>query len=78
MFLLYKQTNKIALSVRILQFMYNSTCFERSFRSTSGVHDLPDLQLCTNRANVSRDTFARFVYIIGYDARYIQRQICIS
>ena len=24
----------------ILQFLYNSTCFERPFRSSSGVHDL--------------------------------------
>ena len=28
------------LHVFILQFLYNSTCFERPFRSSSGVHDL--------------------------------------
>ena len=36
----------------ILQFMYNSACFERQLRSSSGVHDLLYLQLCTNHANV--------------------------
>ena len=39
--------------VFILQSLYNSTCFERVFRSSSGVHDLLYLQLCTNHANVS-------------------------
>ena len=35
---LYKQTNKLHfLYVFILQFLYNSTCFERPFRSSSGV-----------------------------------------
>ena len=39
--LLYKQTKKMNfLYVFILQFFYNSTCFERPFRSSSGVHDL--------------------------------------
>ena len=42
------------LYVFILQFMYNSTYFERPFPSSSGVHDLLYLQLCTNHANVSR------------------------
>ena len=28
------------LYVFILQFLYYSTCFERPFRSSSGVHDL--------------------------------------
>ena len=28
------------LYVFILQFLYNSTCFERPFPSSSGVHDL--------------------------------------
>ena len=38
---LYKQTNKMHfLYVLILQFLYNSTCFERPFRSSSGVYDL--------------------------------------
>ena len=38
---LYKQSNKIHfLYVFILQFLYNSTCFERPFLSSSGVHDL--------------------------------------
>ena len=38
---LYKQTIKMHfLYVFILQFMYNSTCFERPFRLSSGVHDL--------------------------------------
>ena len=41
------------LYVFILQFMYNSTCFERPFLSTSGVHDLLYLQICTNHANRS-------------------------
>ena len=41
MFQLYKQTNKRQfLYVFILQFLYNSTRFERPFRSSSGVHDL--------------------------------------
>ena len=45
---LYKQTNKMHfLYVFIPQFLYNSTCFERPFRSSSGVHDLLYLQLCT-------------------------------
>ena len=36
---LYKQTNKMHfLYVFILQSLYNSTCFERLFRSSSGVH----------------------------------------
>ena len=30
-------------------FLYNSTRFERPFRSSSGVHDLLYLQLCTNQ-----------------------------
>ena len=34
------------LYVFILQSLYNSTCFERPFRSSSGVHDLLYLQLC--------------------------------
>jgi hypothetical protein len=52
--LLYKQTNKMYfLYVFILQPLYNSTCFERPFRSSSAVHDLLYLQVCTNRANVS-------------------------
>ena len=51
---LHKQTNKMDfLYVFILQFLYNSTCFERPFRSSSGVHDLLYMQLCTNHANVS-------------------------
>ena len=33
------------LYVFILQFLYNSTCFERPFHSSSGVHDLLYLQL---------------------------------
>ena len=38
---LYKQTNRMHfLYVFILQFLYNCTCFERPFRSSSGVHDL--------------------------------------
>ena len=38
---LYKQTNKMHfLYVFILQVLYNSTCFERPFRSSSGVHYL--------------------------------------
>ena len=37
----YKQTNKMhTLYVFILQFLYNSTCFERPIRSSPGVHDL--------------------------------------
>ena len=28
------------LYVFIIQFLYNSTCFERTFLSLSGVHDL--------------------------------------
>ena len=51
---LYKQTNMIHfLYVFILQFLYNSTCFERPFRSSSEVGDLLYLQLCINHANVS-------------------------
>jgi hypothetical protein len=34
--------------------MYISTCFERPFRSSSGVHYLLNQQLCTNHADVSR------------------------
>ena len=63
--------------------------FQRLFDSSSGVHDLLYLQLCTNRANVSNCSVLRlelnsnlktehlvlFVCIIGYDARYIQCQI---
>ena len=41
------------LYVFILQFLYNSTCFERPFSSSSGVHDLLFMVLCTNRVNVS-------------------------
>ena len=53
-----KQTNKTHfLYVFILQFLYSSTCFERPFRSSSGVHDLLYLQLCTDRANVSVDAY---------------------
>ena len=38
---LYTQPNKMHfLYVFILQFPYNSTCFERTFLSSSGVHDL--------------------------------------
>ena len=48
------------LYVFILQFLYNSTCFERSFRSSS-VHNLLYLQLCTNRANVSNRSVLRLV-----------------
>ena len=52
--LLCKQTNKMHfLYVFILQSLYNRTCFERPFRSSSGVHDLLYLQLCINHANAS-------------------------
>ena len=48
---LYEQTNKMHfLYIFILQTFYNSTFFERPIRSSSGVHDLPYLQLCTNCA----------------------------
>ena len=67
---LYKQTNKMHFPyVFILQFLYSSTCFERPFRSSSGVHDLLYVQLCTNRANGKTkqlDTFARFVQSCTY------------
>ena len=44
---LQKQSNKMHfLYVFILQFLYNSTCFERPFRSSSGVNYLLYLQLC--------------------------------
>ena len=37
----HKQTNKMHfLYVFILQLFYNSTCFEQSFPSSSGVYDL--------------------------------------
>ena len=49
------------LSVFILQFLYNSTCFERPFRSSSGVHDLLYLQLCTNHAKVPNCSALRLV-----------------
>ena len=69
------------LYVFILQFLYKSTCFQRPFRSLSGVHDFLYLQLCKNHANLSRHVcmvFTEhterascwFVYIFGYDARY--------
>ena len=65
--------------VFILQFCCTSTCFERPFRSSSGVHDLLYLQLCTSHANVSNCSVLRlelvFVYIIDYDPQYIQCQI---
>ena len=58
---LYKRANKMHfLYVFILPFLYNSTCFERPFRSSSGVHGLLYLQLCTNRANVSNCLVVRF------------------
>ena len=38
------------LYVFILQFLYNSICFERPFRSSIAVYDLLYLQLCTNHA----------------------------
>ena len=58
---LYKQTNKIHfLYVFILQFLYSSTCFERPFLSSSGVHDLLYQQLCTKHAK------ARFVQSCWY------------
>ena len=64
---LYKQTNKMHfLYIFIQQFLYNSTCFERPFRSSSGVHDLLYLQLSTSRANVFADTFARLVLSCRY------------
>ena len=63
-----------SLYVFILQFSHNSTCFERTFRSSSGVHDLLYLQLCTvlrlgpsnNRKTERLDTFARFVQSCRY------------
>ena len=59
--LLRKQTNKMHfLYVFILQFMYNSTCFERPFRSSSGFHDLLYLQLSSNRK--TEDTFQHGLY----------------
>ena len=77
-FILYKQTNKMHfLCIFILRFLSNSTCFERPFRSSSGVNDLLYLQLCTNHANVSNCSVLRldlFVYRTGYDAWYIQYQ----
>ena len=54
------------LYVFILQFLYNSTCFQRPFRSSSGVHDLLYLQLCINSANVSADAFALFIQSCRY------------
>ena len=51
---LHKQPNMMHfLCVFILQFVYNSKCFERPFRSPSAVHDLLYLQLCANHADVS-------------------------
>ena len=38
--------------VFILQFLYNSTCFEGLFRSSLRFHNLLYLQLCTNHSNV--------------------------
>ena len=52
------------LYVFILQFMYNSTCFERPFRSSSGVHDLLCLQLGLKTKQL--DTFAWFVQSCSY------------
>ena len=70
---LYKQSNKMHfLYVFILQFLSNSTCFQRPFRSSSGVHDLLYLQLCTNRVDLidrkteQLDTFVRFVQSCRY------------
>ena len=59
---LYKQTKKMHfLYVFILQFLYNSTCFERPFRSSSGVHDLlRSAAVCKPCKRIS-DTFTRFV-----------------
>ena len=66
------------LYVFILQFLYNSTCFERPFRSPSAFHNLLYLQLCTNRANVSNCSVLELglvwvskIYIIYYYIIYI-------
>ena len=48
------------LYVFILQFLYNSTCFELPFCSSAGIHDWLYLQLCTNHANVSNHSVLWF------------------
>ena len=47
------------LYVFILQFIYNSTCFERPFHSSSGVHDLlySAALYGSNRKTKQLDTF---------------------
>ena len=50
------------LYVFILQFLSNSTCFERPFHSSPGVCDLLYLKLCTNHANVSNCTRLHGLY----------------
>ena len=56
---LYKQTNKMHfLYVFILQFLYNSTCFERPFRLTVGTS--------SNRKTEQLGTFAWFVQSCKY------------
>ena len=55
------------LYVFILRFLCNSTCFERPFRSSSGVHELLYPQLCTNHANVKNrriDTYRKCILLV--------------
>jgi hypothetical protein len=49
--------------VFILQISYNSTCFERPFRSSSGVHDLLySTSLYKPYKRAKRGTFVRFIH----------------
>ena len=68
-----------------MYLFYNSTCFERLFRSSSGVHDLlysaalykPCKRVCkadTFAWFVHKSVSCWFVYKTGYDAQYIQCQ----
>ena len=50
---LYKQTNKMYFLCIYSTIFVQLYMFRRPFRSSSGVHDLLYLQLCTNHENVS-------------------------
>ena len=68
---LYKQTYKMQfLYVFITHYLYNSTCFERPFHSSSEVLNLLYLQFCTNHANVSNCSVYKTVTLM-YMAPFI-------
>ena len=56
----------------ILQSLYNSKCFKQLFRSSSGVHNLLYLRLCTNHSTIPNCSILRLELPSAELKEYIQ------